>query len=98
MIKLINILLKRYQEKGHHPIALIGGATGMIGDPRPTTERQLLNDADLKKNFDGLSEQISRILQSENKTTNLVIARKNPCITRLLFANPFKMGPRSRGS
>lgn len=66
------ILLKRYQEKGHHPIALIGGATGMIGDPRPTTERQLLNDADLKKNFDGLSEQISRILQSENNPIEIV--------------------------
>ncbi len=41
------ILLKRYQAQGHHPIALIGGATGMIGDPRPTTERSLLSDEDL---------------------------------------------------
>ena len=35
------LLLRRYQLQGHHPIALIGGATGMIGDPRPTTERSL---------------------------------------------------------
>ena len=33
------LLLKRFLNQGHHPIALIGGATGMIGDPRPTSER-----------------------------------------------------------
>ena len=36
------ILLRRYQDAGHTPIALCGGFTGMIGDPRPTTERKLL--------------------------------------------------------
>ena len=66
------ILLKRYQEQGHHPIALIGGATGMIGDPRPTTERQLLNDEDLQRNFDGLSEQITRILKSSDNPIKIV--------------------------
>ena len=66
------ILLKRYQEQGHHPVALIGGATGMIGDPRSTTERQLLNDEDLKKNFDGLSEQITRILKSSENPIKIV--------------------------
>lgn len=35
---------------------------------------------------------------AENKSTTLVIARKYPCITRFLFAKPFKMGPSSRGS
>ncbi|MBQ1826732.1 MAG: tyrosine--tRNA ligase, partial [Erysipelotrichaceae bacterium] len=33
------VLLRRYQLAGHKPIALCGGFTGMIGDPRPTTER-----------------------------------------------------------
>lgn len=66
------ILLKRYQDQGHHPIALIGGATGMIGDPRPTTERQLLDDKDLEKNFNGLSEQITRILNSDNNPIEIV--------------------------
>ncbi|MCF0111797.1 MAG: tyrosine--tRNA ligase, partial [Erysipelotrichaceae bacterium] len=36
------LLLRRYQKNGHTPIALCGGATGMIGDPRPTTERRLI--------------------------------------------------------
>ncbi|CAM3664756.1 tyrosine--tRNA ligase [Erysipelothrix urinaevulpis] len=66
------ILLKRYQRVGHHPIAVIGGATGMIGDPRPTTERQLLNDEDLQKNFDGISEQIVRILTSDDNPIKIM--------------------------
>lgn len=66
------ILLKRYQKEGHNPIALIGGATGMIGDPRPTTERQLLNDEDLEKNFNGISEQIKRILTSDANPIKIV--------------------------
>lgn len=66
------ILLKRYQAQGHHPIALIGGATGMIGDPRPTTERALLSDEDLQKNIIGLGEQISRVLNSDNNPVKIV--------------------------
>lgn len=66
------ILLKRYQGQGHHPLALIGGATGMIGDPRPTTERSLLTDEDLQKNIDGISAQIKRILFADNNPVKLV--------------------------
>lgn len=66
------ILLKRYQAQGHHPIALIGGATGMIGDPRPTTERSLLSDEDLQKNIIGIGEQINRVLNSDNNPVKIV--------------------------
>lgn len=66
------ILLKRYQMQGHKPIALVGGATGMIGDPRPTTERSMLNDADLQKNVDGIGAQIERILSSDNNPVTIV--------------------------
>lgn len=59
------ILLKRYQNRGHFPIALIGGATGMIGDPRPTTERSMLDDAALQANINGISAQIKRILEAD---------------------------------
>lgn len=65
------ILLKRYQAQGHHPIALIGGGTGMIGDPRPTTERSLLNDEDLKRNVDGIGNQIKTILESDNNPVQI---------------------------
>lgn len=66
------ILLKRYQAQGHHPIALIGGATGMIGDPRPTTERSLLSDEDLQKNVIGIGEQVKRVLSSDNNPVTIV--------------------------
>ncbi len=66
------ILLKRYQRQGHHPLALIGGGTGMIGDPRPTTERQLLNDAQLERNVLGLAKQIEHILTSDNNPVQIV--------------------------
>ena len=66
------ILLKRYQKQGHHPIALLGGATGMIGDPRPTTERQLLNDEDLQKNVDGIGNQIKAILESDDNPVQVL--------------------------
>lgn len=66
------ILLKRYQAQGHHPIALIGGGTGMIGDPRPTTERSLLSDEDLKKNVEGIGTQIRNILESDNNPVQIV--------------------------
>lgn len=66
------ILLKRYQKEGHQPLALIGGGTGMIGDPRPTTERQLLNDEQVKENVAGLKSQIEHILSSDNNPVQIV--------------------------
>lgn len=66
------ILLKRYQNQGHQPLALIGGGTGMIGDPRPTTERQLLNDEQVKENVAGLKKQIEHILSSDNNPVQIV--------------------------
>lgn len=56
------MLLKRYQEAGHRVIALCGGATGMIGDPRPTSERQMQSLDVIKENVEALKEQLSRFL------------------------------------
>ena len=39
------LISKRLKEAGHHPILLVGGGTGMIGDPRPTTERAMISKA-----------------------------------------------------
>lgn len=66
------ILLKRYQAQGHHPIALIGGATGMIGDPRPTTERSMLDDKALQANIDGISKQIKNVLEADSNPVKTV--------------------------
>ena len=49
-------LLKRYQKAGHRVIALCGGATGMIGDPRPTTERKLLTADQIAHNAECIKQ------------------------------------------
>ena len=66
------LLLKRYQQQGHHPIALIGGATGMIGDPRPTTERSLQTLDEIDQNIIGISAQIRSILCNSNLPVTIV--------------------------
>lgn len=70
------ILLKRYQKQGHHPLALIGGGTGMIGDPRPTTERQLLNNEQVEANVIGITNQIESILTSDNNPVQIINNRE----------------------
>jgi tyrosyl-tRNA synthetase len=66
------LLLKRYQQQGHHPIALIGGATGMIGDPRPTTERSLQTLDEINQNIIGISSQIRSILCNTDLPVTIV--------------------------
>lgn len=66
------LLLKRYQQQGHHPIALIGGATGMIGDPRPTTERSLQTLDEINENIVGISAQIRSILCNTDLPVTIV--------------------------
>ncbi len=55
--------LRRFQSFGHTPIALVGGATGMIGDPSgKSEERNLLSEAALAENVAGIREQVSKFL------------------------------------
>jgi tyrosyl-tRNA synthetase len=57
------LALRRFQMAGHHPIAVAGGATGMIGDPSGrTAERQLLTKELLDSNIAGIKEQLRRLL------------------------------------
>ncbi len=57
------MLLRRFQQAGHRPIALVGGATGMIGDPSgKSEERNLLNVDVLRANVDSLTAQLQRFL------------------------------------
>ncbi|SJZ87056.1 tyrosine--tRNA ligase [Anaerorhabdus furcosa] len=60
------MLLRRYQNAGHRPIALCGGGTGMIGDPRPTTERKLLTVDELNYNVDCLKKQLAHFIDFES--------------------------------
>ena len=52
---------KRLQLGGHNPILLVGGATGMIGDPRPTTEREMQSKEAILSNYESLKKQISSL-------------------------------------
>ena len=55
--------LAQFQRAGHHVIALVGGATGMIGDPSGrSTERNFLSVEQLQKNLEGIKENLSRFL------------------------------------
>ena len=61
---LIGVLvLRRFQEAGHFPIALVGGATGMVGDPSGRSdERNLLDDQTLAANLSGIRGQLEKLL------------------------------------
>jgi len=65
------MMLKHFQRAGHKPILLLGGATGMIGDPSgKSEERNLLTEEILRKNQDGLKNQLSKILNFEDNSPN----------------------------
>ena len=49
---------RRLKEAGHHPILLVGGATGLIGDPKPTTERPMITKELLSTYYEKLSKQV----------------------------------------
>jgi len=64
------ILLKRFQLAGHRPYVVVGGATGMIGDPSgKSEERNLLDDATLAANVAGIRDQLSRLLDFDDAAT-----------------------------
>jgi len=62
------IALARLQRFGHSPIAIAGGGTGMIGDPKPTQERSLLSLEEIARNLEGIKPQLARFLDFDNKT------------------------------
>jgi len=62
------LLLMHLQKAGHRPIALVGGATGMIGDPSgKSDERNLLDEDSLQKNVAGIREQLSKFLKFDTQ-------------------------------
>ncbi len=64
------LISKRLKEAGHNPILLVGGGTGMIGDPRPTTERAMISKEEVKHNFEGLKAQVEKIFGFEVVNNN----------------------------
>lgn len=65
------MMLRHFQRCGHKPIALIGGATGMIGDPSgKSAERNLLDEATLRHNQEAIKKQLSKFLDFESDAPN----------------------------
>ncbi|MDO5035543.1 MAG: tyrosine--tRNA ligase [Porphyromonas sp.] len=72
------MMLRHFQKAGHRPVALIGGATGMIGDPSmKSAERNLLDEETLRHNQAAIKEQLSRFLDFESDAPNAAILVNN---------------------
>ena len=65
------MMLKHFQRSGHKPIALVGGATGMIGDPSgKSAERNLLDETTLRHNQECIKKQLAKFLDFESDAPN----------------------------
>src|SRR5210317_2628684 len=72
------MMLKHLQIAGHKPIALVGGATGMIGDPSgKSAERNLMDEASLRHNQDCIKKQLAHFLDFESDIPNKAILVNN---------------------
>jgi tyrosyl-tRNA synthetase len=72
------MMLRHFQKAGHQPIALLGGATGMIGDPSgKSQERNLLDEKTLRQNQKGLKKQIAKFLDFESDIPNKALLVNN---------------------
>lgn len=61
---------KRLANAGHHPILLVGGATGLIGDPRPTAEREIIDKDVLNHNLECIKTQVNKIFAGRAEVVN----------------------------
>ena len=67
----VSLMVASHMQKcGHKPIILIGGATGLIGDPRPTAEREIISKETLNKNLEGISKQVSALFDGKAELVN----------------------------
>ena len=59
------LICKRLKDAGHHPIMLVGGATGLIGDPKPDSERPMITKEEVEHNFNCLKNQLTTLFGCE---------------------------------
>ena len=72
------MMLKHFQNCGHKPYALVGGATGMIGDPyMKSAERNLLDEATLRHNQEAIKKQLSKFLDFDSDAPNAAVLVNN---------------------
>ena len=63
-------MAKRLANAGHHPVLLCGGATGRIGDPRPTAEREIISEETVNANINGIRSQIQALVPGAELVDN----------------------------
>ena len=82
---LIPILgLQRLQDHGHNPIVIIGGGTGMIGDPSgKADERKLLSNEQIEENLIGIKSQLEKFLDFENKNNPAKIINNSEWLSKI---------------
>ncbi len=72
------MMLRHFQDCGHRPISVIGGATGMIGDPSmKSQERNLLDEATLRHNEECIKKQLARFIDFESDAPNAAVLLNN---------------------
>jgi tyrosyl-tRNA synthetase len=80
---LVIMALARMQRAGHAPIALVGGGTGLIGDPKPTMERALLSEAQVEANVSGIRAQLARFLDFDSTSVPARLINNAEWLTKL---------------
>jgi tyrosyl-tRNA synthetase len=72
------LLLVHLQKAGHKPVALVGGATGIVGDPSgKSEERNMLSEAVLNKNIEGIKKQLGKFLDFDSTSANAAVLVNN---------------------
>ena len=80
------MMLRHFQEAGHKPILLIGGATGMIGDPSgKSEERNLLDVTTLRKNQEAIQKQAMHFLRFDDSANSAVVANNYDWMSKMSF-------------
>jgi tyrosyl-tRNA synthetase len=80
------IMLKRFQLAGHNPIALVGGGTGMIGDPSGRSAERSLNTTETVHYYaESLKKQINKILEVENNESSVKVRNNQDWLGKLTF-------------
>ena len=64
------VTAKRLANYGHKAILLVGGATGLVGDPRPTSEREIIAKETIQKNLEGIKKQVDKLFQGKALIVN----------------------------
>jgi len=64
------VTAKRLAKAGHKPVLLVGGATGLIGDPRPTAEREIISYEAVQNNVEGIKKQVSKLFDGNVEVVN----------------------------